>query len=245
MTPLRIVVVDDEPLARERLARLLRELGAEVIAELGDGPDLLAWIKSGEAADGIFLDVQMPGGTGLEVLTELPYPIPVVFVTAHADHAVRAFDTDAVDYVLKPVFKDRLERAVARLRANLAPARPAQDAKGQSPGGPSRIPVKAGEGHVFLDLRKITHLEIEGDTVWAWCSGNRYRTPWGALSEVEAAFPESRFLRVQRHLLLRPEMVLAHRPLPGGRCEVRVGEGLNLEVSRSATPKLREFLGLS
>lgn len=244
MSPLKIVVVDDEPLARERLARLLRDMGHKVVAELEDGPDLLAWLKQDEAVDGIFLDVQMPGGTGLEVLTELPRQIPVIFVTAHSDHAVRAFDTDAVDYVLKPVFKDRLERAVARLGASQASRKEGAGAKGAASGTHARIPVKAGEGHIFLDLRKITHLEIEGDIVWAWCSGNRYRTPWGALSEVEAAFPEARLLRIQRHILLRPEMVVAHRPLPGGRCEVRVGDGVSLEVSRSATPKLSEALGL-
>lgn len=245
MTDLRTVVVDDEPLARERLSRLLRELGVEVVAELEDGPDLLAWLKKNELVDAIFLDVQMPGGTGLEVMAEVSPSLPVIFVTAYSEHAVRAFDAEAVDYVLKPVFKDRLERAISRLRVRLKQGGQGADQKGTSSGQHPRIPVRAGSGHVFLDLRKITHLEIEGDIVWAWSSGQRFRTPWGALSEVEAAFPSATLVRIQRHLLLRPEMVLAHRPLPGGRCEVRVGEGLNLEVSRSATPKLSDILGLT
>jgi DNA-binding LytR/AlgR family response regulator len=244
MTGLRTIVVDDEPLARERLSRLLREMEIEVVAELEDGPDLLAWLRKREPVDAIFLDIQMPGGTGLEVLAEVPSSIPVIFVTAHSDHAVRAFDSEAVDYVLKPVFKDRLERAVGRLKSRLKQAGQSTESKGPPSGQHPRIPVRAGSGHVFLDLRKITHLEIEGDIVWAWSGGQRFRTPWGALSEVEAAFPGATLIRIQRHLLLRPEMVLAHRPLPGGRCEVRVGEGLNLEVSRSATPKLSEVLGL-
>ena len=245
MSPLRVVVVDDEPLARERLARLLGEAGAEVLAQLEDGPDLLAWIRQGQAVDAIFLDIQMPGGTGLEVLAELPEQIPVVLVTAYAEHAVRAFDSEAVDYVLKPVFKDRLVRALERLQARRrGPAKAEPDSRAHS-GQHARIPVRAGEGHVFLDLRRITHLEIEGDIVWAWSGGQRFRTPWGALSEVESAFPDATLVRIQRHLLLRPEMVLAHRPLPGGRCEVRVGDGLNLEVSRSATPRLSGLLGLA
>ncbi len=225
-------------------SRLLREMEIEVVAELEDGPDLLAWLRKREPVDAIFLDIQMPGGTGLEVLAEVPSSIPVIFVTAHSDHAVRAFDSEAVDYVLKPVFKDRLERAVGRLKSRLKQAGQSTESKGPPSGQHPRIPVRAGSGHVFLDLRKITHLEIEGDIVWAWSGGQRFRTPWGALSEVEAAFPGATLIRIQRHLLLRPEMVLAHRPLPGGRCEVRVGEGLNLEVSRSATPKLSEVLGL-
>lgn len=245
MPGLRTIVVDDEPLARERLSRLLREIGVEVLAELEDGPDLLAWMRKKEPVDAIFLDIQMPGGTGLEVLAEIPSTVPVIFVTAHPDHAVRAFDSEAVDYVLKPVFKDRLERAISRLRSRLKQTGPPIDPKAPGSGQHARIPVKAGSGHVFLDLRKITHLEIEGDIVWAWSGGQRFRTPWGALSEVEAAFPDMALVRIQRHLLLRPEMVLAHRPLPGGRCEVRVGDGLDLEVSRSATPKVCEILGLA
>ncbi|HJW33510.1 MAG TPA: response regulator transcription factor [Holophagaceae bacterium] len=245
MTSLKVVVVDDEPLARERLSRLLREAGCEVVAELGDGPSLLAWLRSSPGeVDGLFLDIQMPGGSGLEVMAELPATPPVVFVTAFAEHAVRAFEAEAVDYVLKPVFADRLERCLARLRARQVPTRTGPELRALMPAAPQRFLVKAGVGNVFLDLKKVSHFEVLDEIVWAWAGSQRFRTQWTAIADVEAAFAEGKLLRIQRHQLLRLEAVLGYRTLPGGRWKVRVSEGVELEVSRSATPRLRERLGL-
>ncbi len=245
MASLKVALVDDEPLARERLSRLLREAGCEVVKELADGPSLLEWLRHGEPVDGLFLDIQMPGGSGLEVMAELPMVPPVVFVTAFAEHAVRAFDAEAVDYILKPVFADRLERSLARLKARQVPSRSGAELKALTQQPPQRFLVKAGGGNVFLDLRKVTHFEVLDEIVWTWAGGQRFRTQWSAIADVEAAFPEGKLLRIQRHQLLRVEAVLGYRSLPGGRWKVRVTDNLELEVSRTATPRLRERLGLS
>ena len=241
MRPLQVALADDEPLARARLARLLREAGCEVRAELEDGPAVLAWLSVPREVDALFLDIQMPGATGMEVAAELAdcrHCPPVVFVTAHSEHAVRAFEAAALDYILKPVSAERLARTLARLREG-------GGRKAESAGQPaSRFPVRAGEGHVFLELRRTTHFEVEEEVVWAWAGGLRHRTSWTTLAEVEGAFPTAGLVRIQRHLLLRPEAVLGLRPLEGGRASVRVGEGLDLEVSRSVTPRLKELLGL-
>ncbi len=238
MKPLRVALADDEPLARARLSRLLREAGCEIAAELEDGTAVIAWCQGGSPVDALFLDINMPGATGLEVMAELPDRLPVIFVTAYAEHAVRAFEAAAVDYVLKPVSAERLAKSLARLREQpAAPAHPQGHASG-------RFPAKAGEGHVFLELRRTSHFEVEDEVVWAWCGGTRFRTGWSTLAEVEHAFPANGLLRIQRHLLLRPEAVLGLRPLEGGRAVIRVGEGLELEASRTATPKLKELLGL-
>ena len=239
MKPLRVALADDEPLARTRLSRLLREAGCEVIAELEDGAAVLAWLRHAPAVEAIFLDIHMPGATGLEVMAELPPRLPVIFVTAFAEHAVRAFEAAAVDYVLKPVSAERLAKSLARLRERPASPLPLH---GAPPGG--RYPAKAGEGHVFLDLRRTSHFEVEDEVVWAWCGGTRFRTSWSTLAEVEQAFPSGGLLRIQRHLLLRPEAVLGLRPLDGGRAAIRIAEGLELETSRTATPRLKELLGL-
>jgi len=245
---LKVALADDEPLARTRLARLLREAGCEVLGELPDGPSLLAWLKDAPALDGLFLDIQMPGATGLEVVAELPSPLPVVFVTAFSEHAVRAFDTHAVDYILKPIAADRLQRALDRLREGRVPRRSAAELHAILPGGTTRFPVRAGDGHVFLDLKKTTHFDVEDEMVWAHALGagkpQRFRTPWTTLAEVEQAFPAAGLVRIQRHLLLRPEAVLGLKPIEGGRALVRVAEGVDLEVSRSVTPRLKELLGL-
>lgn len=239
MKPLRIALADDEPLARARLARLLREAGCEVAAELPDGPAVLAWLQDRPTVDALFLDIQMPGATGLEVLAELPSRLPVVFVTAFAEHAVRAFEAAALDYILKPVSEERLGKTLTRLRE----APQAGTVAGPAVGG-GRYPARAGEGHIFLELRRTTHFEVEDEVVWAWCGGSRFRTSWTTLAEVEQAFPAAGLQRIQRHLLLRPEAVLGLRPLDGGRAALRVGDGLELEASRTATPKLKDLLGL-
>ncbi len=246
MTRLRVALADDEPLARSRLGRLLREAGCEVAAELPDGPSLLAFLQDHPRLDAIFLDIQMPGASGLELaaeMREMSRPPAVVFVTAFSEHAVRAFELEAADYVMKPVSAPRLAQTLARLRPQEAPSSP-HGPRTAPAAHPARFPVKAGEGHVFLDLKRVSHFEVEDEVVFAWSGGQRHRTDWSSLGEVEAAFPESGLVRIQRHLLLRPEAVLGLKPIEGGRAAVRVGDGLDLEVSRSVTPRLKERLGL-
>ena len=245
MCLLKVVVVDDESLARERLSRLLTELGCQVVAEHEDGRALLDWLPQAPPIDGLFLDIQMPGGSGLEILAELKTSLPVVLVTAFAEHAVKAFEAEAMDYVLKPVFKDRLERSITRLKARQVPLRNGPELLALADSRPQRFLVKAGGGNLFLELRKVSHFEVEDEIVWAWAGGKRFRSSWTALSDVEAAFPESDLLRIQRHILLRWEAVQGYRSLPGGRWKVRVSEGVEVEVSRTTTPKLRELLRLA
>jgi two-component system LytT family response regulator/two-component system response regulator AlgR len=245
MSVLKVAVVEDESLARERLSRLLGELGCEVVAQLEDGRTFLDWLPQAPQLDGLFLDIQMPGATGLEVLAELTTPLPVVFVTAYAEHAVRAFDAEAIDFVLKPVFKDRLERSVTRLKARQVPMRSGAEILSLAEPKSQRFLVKAGGGNLFMELRRVSHFEVVEEVVWAWAGGKRFRCHWTALSEVEAAFPESALVRIQRHILLRREAVQGYKPVPGGRWKVRIAEGVDLEVSRTMTPKLREMLGLA
>lgn len=244
MTSLRVALADDEPLARSRLGRLLREAGCEVAAELPDGPSLLTYLQGHPHLDAIFLDIQMPGASGLELaaeMREMPHPPAVVFVTAFSEHAVRAFELEAADYVMKPVSAPRLAQTLARIRKD-DPSRRSVETKAPAPN--TRFPVKAGEGHVFLDLKRVSHFEVEDEVVFAWAGGQRHRTDWTSLGEVEEAFASTGLLRIQRHLLLRPEAVLGLKPIEGGRAAVRVGEGIDLEVSRSVTPRLKELLGL-
>jgi CheY-like chemotaxis protein len=151
---LRVLVAEDEPFNLRRLTRLLREAGCEVVAELEDGPSVLAWLEGGEAVDALFLDIQMPGLTGLDVVADLPCPCPVVFVTAYAEHAVRAFEQAATDYLLKPVTAERLAATLQRLHAKVESGPGAEAAP--RPAGPFRFPVRAGEGLVLVDLAKTT-----------------------------------------------------------------------------------------
>jgi DNA-binding LytR/AlgR family response regulator len=244
MTSLRVALADDEPLALERLSRLLKDAGCEVLAEFRNGQDVLAWLTTKPAVDVVFLDIHMPRGSGLEVLAELMDAPPIIFVTAYSEHAVRAFELAALDYLLKPVFPERLALALARVREGRM-AKPSVASLGAlNAVTPERFPVRAGAGHVFLELRKVAYFEVERNVVWAWSGGKKFRSSWTTLGEVEAAFAASRLLRIQRDLLLRPESVLGFRPLLGGRVSVRIAEGVELDVSRTATPKLKAMLGV-
>ena len=234
---LRVLVAEDEPFNLRRLTRLLREAGCEVVAELEDGPAVLDWLARGEPVDALFLDIQMPGLTGLDVVADLSRQVPVVFVTAYAEHAVKAFEQAATDYLLKPVTTERLAATLQRLRPQGGGGATAK------PTGLQRVPVKAGEGVVLVDLAKVSHFEFEDDAVWAM-AGERLRTTWKTLAEAEAALG-TRVVRGHRHLLIRPEAVVGVRAGDSGRLLVRLAGGVELEVSRGAAPGLKARLGLS
>jgi len=237
--PLRVLVAEDEPYNRKRLGRLLREAGCAVVAELPDGPAVLEWLEQGHPVDALFLDIEMPGATGLDVALDLPRHLPVVFVTAYAEHAVRAFEAAAVDYLLKPATAQRLAVSLERIRERLeraaAPGRAA---------APARYPVRAGDGLVLLELARTSHFLFEEDAVWAFVGGERFRTTWKALTEVEAAFPPGALLRGHRHLLIRPEAVVGFKAGDFGRLVVRLAGNVTVEVSRGAAPRLKERLGI-
>lgn len=236
---LRVLVAEDEPYNRKRLSRLLQEAGCEVVAELRDGPAVLEWLESGGQVDAAFLDIEMPGATGLEVALDLPKTISVVFVTAFAEHAVKAFETAALDYLLKPATADRIAVAVARIRDRRA----GQLATNRPP-SPLRYPVRAGEGLVFMELARTSHFLVEDEVVWAYVGGERHKTPWKSLTEVEASLPKDVLVKGHRNMLLRPEAVLGVKAGDYGRLTVRLQGGLVVEVSRGAAPGLKARLGL-
>lgn len=236
---LRVLVAEDEPYNRQRLTRLLTEAGCEVVAELRDGLAVLEWWRAGGRADAAFLDIQMPGATGLEVALDLPKHLPVVFVTAHPEHAVKAFEAAALDYLVKPATPARIAIALERIRERRAGPVPAN-----RPTPTLRYPVRAGEGLVFMDLARTSHFLVEDEVVWAFVAGEKHRTPWKSLTEAESSFPEGVLVKGHRNMLLRPEAVVGVKTGDYGRLEVRLQGGLCVEVSRGAAPGLKARLGL-
>lgn len=238
MASLRVAVAEDEPLNRERMVRLLEEAGCEVRGAFEHGNALRAWLADHRSeVDALFLDIRMPGPSGLELAAELDAGLAIVFVTAHADHAVQAFEAAAVDYLLKPVRAERLAQCLARLRQKSMERVPSTGKR------PLRYPVKAGSGVLFVELAKTSHFEVEDETVFAF-AGARLQTLWSTLAEVEEAFPEAGLMRIHRHLLVRPEAILGLKPLEGGRVRVSLPGGIELDASRPMTPKLKARLGL-
>ena len=239
--PLRLLVAEDEPMNLRRLVRLLEECGCEVAAAFGNGLDAEEWLAAGNTVDALFLDIQMPGLDGLSLRASVDPGTPVVFVTAHAEHAVESYNLDAVDFLLKPATTDRLAKALAKVRRALEQKRPTLD---EPLPRDSRYPVMAGTGVVLLDLGKTAFFEVEDQVVWAF-AGERFRTKWKTLGEVEAFFPDADLIRIHRHLLIRPAAVLGLRSSGNGnRVLVRMAGGVELEASRGATPDLKRRLRL-
>lgn len=229
---LRVLVIDDERPALDELAFLLdRDSRVAEIHTTDTATDALRLLQDLEV-DALFLDIQMPGLTGLElaqVLARFRNPPPVVFVTAHDEHAVDAFDLRAVDYVLKPVREQRLAEAVRRVLA----------AGGRPTASDEQIPVERGGITRFINRSDIRYVEAQGDYARLHTEHDSYllRTPLSTLEEEWAA---AGFVRIHRSSLVALGHVDEVR-MENGRCTVRVG-GSQLQVSRRHTRALRDLL---
>lgn len=244
---LRVLIVDDEELARLRLRGLVQECeepAAQVVGEAANAVQALSWLAQ-DRCDLLLLDVQMPGADGLQLATELrrqPQPPAVVFVTAHPEHAVTAFDLEAIDYLTKPVRRERLQaalqRAAERLKARGAPASQEPVLVVNDRGRVTRVPVsevlylKAELKYVTLRTARHTYVLDE------------------SLAELETRLGE-RFLRVHRNALVarRAVRALERRTVPGDEEAGKEGWAVRIEgieewlaVSRRQVAAVREAL---
>ncbi len=234
--PLRVLVVDDEPPALEELAYLLgRDPRIGEVLTAASGEQALRLLEREEPVGAIFLDVAMPGLSGLDlarVLARFRTPTPVVFVTAHDDHAVEAFELDAVDYLLKPVRDERLTEAVRRVvEANADP--------GPEEESDETIAVELGGVTRFVNRSQITYVEAQGDYARLHTAEGSHllRIP---LSVLEENWADAGFLRIHRSLLVSTGHIDEVR-MEGGRCTIVVGDA-ELQVARRHTRSLREVL---
>jgi len=211
---LKVLLVDDEPLARLRLRGLLEACGeprAEVVAEAGTASQAQAWLKE-HGCDLILLDVQMPGPDGLQLadaLRQRPVKPAVVFVTAHAEHALRAFELDAIDYLTKPVRRERLQAALARVAERLAEraaARERREAPEAAAGGePGLITVNDRGRLLRIPLAEVLYFKAELKYL-TLRTATQSLVMDGSLSELEQRLGP-RFLRVHRNALVAREAV--------------------------------------
>lgn len=245
---LRALVVDDEKPALDELVWLLerdRRIGR--VAACSSATDVLRALQD-DAFDVVFLDVEMPGLTGLEVASVLgrfAEPPQVVFVTAHEEHAVEAFAVRATDYVLKPVREERLAEAVRRVCAGLAQPERAAPADAAPASPDLQIAVERGGVTRFVERSSVTHVEAQGDYA-------RLHTPSGShlvripLTTLERDWADAGFVRIHRSLLVSLAHVTELR-MDQGRCTVLVGDTAGgrvdeLAVSRRHTRELRDVM---
>jgi two-component system, LytTR family, response regulator len=246
---IRTLIVDDEPLARRRLRAFLRPEGeVEIAAECGNGADAVEAIRR-HKPHLVFLDVQMPGMDGFEVLRALePNERPiVVFVTAHDQYAVQAFEERALDYLLKPFAKRRFEDTMARVRDRIE--RPETDDTRdrvssllRAIGPRTHLVVKTGTHSVLLQIARIERLEAEGDYVRIHAGRETYLTRQ-TMNRIEAQLAAARFVRVHRSTIVNVECIREIHSLPGGDHAIALRDGTQVTLSRGYRERLESALG--
>ena len=262
MDQIRTVIVDDEPLGRSRIAALLEsEDDIEIVAQCGDGAEALRII--GDASPHLlFLDIQIPEMTGFELLRSLDHDHPpiVIFVTAHDEFALQAFDVHALDYLLKPFDDDRfhqaLDRARAQLRDNAAGRMRRRlqeflfDASGDPPPSPAgaserrrltRIVVKDGDRILFLKVDDIDWIEAADYYAKIHVGGSSYMIR-ETLANLEGQLDPERFVRIHRSSIVNLDRVQEMQPWFHGAFVVILVDGTELRLSRSRREHLQTRL---
>ncbi len=241
MKPIRAIIVDDEPLARENLMLRLRDLAeCEVVAECGGGRDALQAIDEHQP-DLLFLDIQMPGLDGFEVVDRIPVEkMPViVFVTAYDQYALEAFKVHALDYLLKPFSAKRFETAWAHASDQVQRLR--QDGKHNHP-YTGRLVVKTGGRISFLKTSDIDWIEANGDYARIHC-GQRSYLLRRSLSDLAVRLGGNGFLRISRSVIVNLDRVCELEPLKRGEYRVELNCGTSLKLTRSYHSQLEILIG--
>jgi two-component system LytT family response regulator len=237
-------VADDEPVARAGLRAMLGAFDwVRVVGEAADGESAVAGIES-LRPELVFLDVQMPGLLGTDVLRRLERPPFVIFTTAFSEHAVTAFELGAVDYLLKPFGATRLAGAMERVRTAIgepAPADALERLSGALAGGPiTRLFVRVGGTLVPIPVERVSWFEASGDYVTAH-AGNAKHLLHLSLSRLEARLDPRRFVRVHRTHIVNLDQVRAFRRDARGNLEAELLDGARVPVSRARAQELRSL----
>lgn len=249
---LKIAIVDDEPLARERIRTMLAdEANVEIIGESAGGPHAVGLLNDSRPGL-VFLDVQMPGLNGFEILRAIdPRHIPeVVFVTAYDQHALAAFEVHALDYLLKPFKKARFQQALQRARERLEQARAGQLNQrlldlleaGKSP-HLSRLAIKTSDKVLFLKTEQIDWIEAAGNYVVLHV-GRQTHVLRETLGALEAQLDPEQFLRISRSALVQIRQVKELQPLFKGEYVVVLQSGEQLPMTRGVR-EVEELLKFS
>ncbi|MFN7935117.1 MAG: LytTR family DNA-binding domain-containing protein [Bryobacteraceae bacterium] len=238
---MKVLIAEDEPVARMVLRELLEEIpGVTIAGEATTGPEAVA-----ETArlrpDVILLDLQMPGMSGFEAAAQFPSSASpaIIFVTAYHQHALEAFDAGAVDYLLKPVRKERLEAALAKVQTRLPgkvappPPAPAPDLR--------KIVGRLGSDLHLLDPSEIVAFQAEGDVVYILTVNRRFYASH-SLKVLEEKLPPGRFRRVHRSTIVNTDQIRKISPLSSKRFLLRMSNGMDVVVSKRMGSVIRDTL---
>jgi two-component system LytT family response regulator len=259
-TPLSAYLVDDEPLAIERLTRLLATFPSlHIVGSANDPAQALEYLLR-TSIDVLFLDIQMPGMNGFELLSRLPAQPFVVFTTAYDQYALRAFEVNSIDYLLKPIEPEQLQRAVGKLNRLQPVPKPdwqrnpdlpvlLKDLAASLRGGhavyPHRIATRVGERISFLDLDAVTHFEAHDKLTYAVVNGHRHSVDQ-SITELESRLDPARFLRIHRSALVNVDMIHEVNSWFAGKVVVTLKDAqrTQLTVARDRMRGLKSRLGI-
>ncbi|MBN1935817.1 MAG: response regulator transcription factor [Anaerolineae bacterium] len=245
---MRILIVDDEPPARERLMRLLNGIeGVELAGEAVDGPQAVELIEQ-QQPDLVLLDVQMPGLDGFGVIAALEEPPQIVFVTAYDEYAIRAFEVNALDYLLKPFSKERLEKAIRRAReaqaeeqdfaSRLAPLLESLASQGHYL---TRLAVYDHDRIRVLNADEVDWIGIENEQTFVHVRSQVYPLRQ-TLAELETRLDPASFFRAHRSAIVNLDRVKEIVPWFKGSHRLRLTTGAEVELSRTQARALRKIL---
>ncbi len=251
MGAIRTLLVDDEKLARDRLAGFLAKLeSVEIVGQAGDGVEALKLITE-LRPDLVFLDVQMPGMDGFEVLKALPSPPPhVVFATAYDEYAIRAFEVEAVDYLLKPFARPRVEEAIGRVRARITSRQPRSDIAAllrrieeRHKSYLTQIPAYAGKRILVLPIDEVLWFAVEYRLIYAHTKERAFMTNY-TLRDLEERLDPEIFFRAHKSSLVNLRHLKEIVPWFGGRYKLimRDQAGSEVALSRAQARELRARL---
>jgi two-component system LytT family response regulator len=253
---LTLIVADDERPARRFLLGLLKDCpGVEVVGEAGSGEEAIALIRSRRPSLAL-LDLQMPEAGGLDVVRRLPASdLPLVaFVTAFDDHAIEAFELNAIDYLLKPVHRERLQATLDRARQRLQTREPAEGRAAALASASSayerasrrqyaeRLPLRQRDKVMIIPVRTIASVVAEGELLHITTIANERYTITHRLHALEARLDPRKFLRLNRGTIANIDLIAQVNPMPGGMYVAVMANGEELSVSRIQSRALRDTL---
>lgn len=237
---LRVLIVDDEHLARQAMRRLLAAHPVEIVGEADSVPSALRAIEA-TSPQALFLDIELGSGRdGFDLIAALDRPPVIVFVTAYAEHAVEAFTVNAVDYLLKPVEPERLAESLGRIERQLARV---PDPSGETPAKPGVIALRTPKRTVVVPPGDIAALRADGDFTHIMVADQPAVMIWRSLAHFESLLPSPPFLRLGRSLIINRDLlreVLA--PSRDGARIVLQGLAEPLLLGRAAAARLRDAL---
>ncbi len=248
---LRAYLVDDEPLALERLRRLLENTKRVEVAGSATEPEDAVAALTSDPPDVCFLDIQMPRLNGFEVLAKLPQQPIVVFTTAYDQYALQAFGVNSVDYLLKPVEAEALERALTKIERLRESGQWAQSdlqavlkrltdsLHDTNTDYPDRIASRLGDRMRFLDLANVTHFYAEDKLTYAVCDGKPHCVDY-AITALEKKLDPKKFVRIHRATIVNAAWIKEVTTLPGGSLNVRLKDAKETDLT-VARDRAREF----